>query len=342
MSRFGRMGDQSSLGAILSQTGEALQGADAFDDPPVRENAAGRLRTVGVEVEFGALSARQGATALTEALGGFVVEEDAHALIVRGSALGDLMVEIDTRYAHPQRHPGTRWGRLGGAGAARLGSAVRAIVPRELVTGPVSLDRLALVQRAVEALHLAGAQETWPIAFGLHFNPEPPRLDAETIAAILKAFMLLNDWLRRESRPRRLSHRLGFGRNFPSAYMRRVIAADYWPSLDNLMDDYLAANPTRNRDLDLLPLFLHFDARRVRARVPEEKIGSRAALHYRLPTARVSQPGWSIAPDWNRWVAVERLAMDRPRLEKLASAYRATSREPRSWAEISAKLAFRE
>lgn len=125
------------------------------------------------------------------------------------------MVEIDTRYAHPQRHPGTRWGRLGGAGAARLGSAVRAFVPRELVTGPVLLDRLALVQKAVETLHRAGARETWPIAFGLHFNPEPPRLDAETITAILKAFMLLNDWLRRESRPRRLSHRLGFGRNFP-------------------------------------------------------------------------------------------------------------------------------
>lgn len=262
------MGNQSSLSAGPCQTDEALQGADAFDDPPVRENAAGRLRTVGVEVEFGALSARQGATALAEALGGSVVEEDAHALIVRGTALGDLMVEIDTRYAHPQRHPGTRWGRLGGSGAARLGSAVRAFVPRELVTGPVPLDRLALVQSAVEALHEAGAQESWPIAFGLHFNPEPPRLDAETIAAILKAFMLLNDWLRRESRPRRLSHRLGFGRNFPSAYMRRVIAADYWPDLDELMDDYLAANPTRDRDLDLLPLFLHFDARRCTTACP--------------------------------------------------------------------------
>jgi hypothetical protein len=341
MARSGRGGDQRPSGGRPGQAGEALQGPDAFDDPPVRENAEGRLRTVGVEVEFGALSARQGAAALAAALGGFVVEEDAHALIVRGSALGDLMVEIDTRYAHPQRHPGTRWGRLGRAGAARLGSAARAFVPRELVTGPVPLDRLALVQRAVEALHRAGAQETWPIAFGLHFNPEPPRLDAETIAAILKAFLLLNDWLRRESRPRRLSHRLGFGRNYPAAYMRRVIAADYWPDLDELMDDYLTANPTRNRDLDLLPLFLHFDARRVRARVPEEKIGSRAALHYRLPTARVSQPGWSIAPDWNRWVAVERLAADRARLEDLAAAYPAADREPRSWAEISAALAFR-
>lgn len=311
-----------------------------FAAPPLQESAAGRLRTVGVEVEFGALSARQGATALAEGLGGSLVEEDAHALIVRGTALGDLMVEIDMRYAHPQRHPGTRWGRLGREAAARLAAASQYFVPRELVTRPMPLDRLALIDQAVDVLCQAGARETGPAAFGLHFNLEPPRLEAETITAILKAFVLLNDWLRRESRPRRLSHRLGFGRNYPPAYVRRVVGADYWPGLDELMDDYLMANPTRDRDLDLLPLFLHFDERRVRARVPEEKIGKRAVLHYRLPTARVSQPGWSIAPDWNRWVAVERLAADRPRLERLAAVYLATATKPQNWAEISARLAF--
>src|SRR3712207_6922938 len=109
----------------------------------------------------------------------------------------------------------------------------------------------------------------------------------------------------------------------PPADVRRVVAADYWPGLAELMGDYLMANPTRERDLDLLPLFLHLDERRVRAHLPREKIGKRAVLHYRLPTARVGRPGWSIAPDWNRWVAVERLAADRSRLERLAAAYRA-------------------
>jgi putative amidoligase enzyme len=319
--------------------GAPRPGAD-FADPPALENAAGRLRTVGVEVEFGALSARRAATALAEGLGGVVAEEDAHALSVEGTPLGALMVEIDMRHAHPQRHRGTRWGRLGAGWAARLGTAAQYFVPRELVTGPMPIDRLALVDRAVEVLRRAGAREAGPVAFGLHFNPEPPRLDAETVAAILKAFVLLNDWLRRESRPRRLSHFLGFGRAFPPAYVRRVVAADYWPDLADLMGDYLEANPTRERDLDLLPLFLHLDERRVRARLPAEKIGKRPVLHYRLPTARVGQPGWSIAPDWNRWVAVERLAADLPRLERLAAAYPAAARKPRDWAEISARLAF--
>jgi hypothetical protein len=220
-----------------------------FADPPLRENAAGRPRTVGVEVEFGAIGARRAAAALAAGLGGAVAEEDAHALAVRGTALGDVMVEIDMRRAHPQRHRGTRWGRLGAAWAARLGTAAQCVVPRELVTGPLPIDRLALVDRAVGVLRRAGAREAGPVAFGLHFNPEPPRLDAETIAAILKAFVLLNDWLRRESRPRRLSHRLGFGRDYPPAYVRRVVAADYWPDLAGLMGDYLAGPWCTNRGL---------------------------------------------------------------------------------------------
>lgn len=311
-----------------------------FADPPVRENDAGRPRTVGVEVEFGAIGARRAAEALAAGLGGVVAEEDPHAFHVEGTPLGRLVVEIDMRHAHPQRHRGTRWSRLGPGWAARLGTAAQPFVPRELVTGPLPIDRLALVDRAVEVLRRAGAREAGPVAFGLHLNPEPPRLDADTIAAVLKAFLLLQDWLRREARPRRPGRRLGLGGDYPPDYVRRVVAADYRPDLAGLMDDYLTANPTRRRDLDLLPLFLHLDERRVRARLPREKIGGRAVLHYRLPTARVGEPGWGIAPEWNRWVAVERLAADRPRLERLAAAYGAAAGKPPGWAETSVRLAF--
>jgi hypothetical protein len=313
-----------------------------FAEPPSRLNSDGLARTVGVEVEFGGISARRAADALAAEFRAGLVQEDTHALLVTGTPLGDLLVEIDARYAHPQRHPGTRWGMLGNAWAARLATAAEYVVPRELVTRPLPFGRLPLVDRAVEILRAAGAREVGPAAYGLHFNVEPPRLDAETIASILKAFVLLNDWLRRESKPRRISHRIGFGRRFPAAYVRRILAEDYRPDIDELTEDYLAANPTRNRDLDLLPLLLHFDEERVRARLPREKIGSRAVLHYRLPTARVSEPGWSIAAEWNRWVAVERLAANPLRLSRLAAAYFEPPRSPRRWAETSARLAFEE
>ena len=54
----------------------------------------------------------------------------------------------------------------------------------------------------------------------------------------------------------------------------------------------------------------------------------------------MGEPGWGIAPEWNRWVAVKRLAADRPRLERLAAAYRAAAGKPPGWAETSVRVAF--
>jgi hypothetical protein len=82
------------------------------------------------------------------------------------------------------------------------------------------------------------------------------------------------------------------------------------------------------------------DADRVRSVLPNEKINARPTFHYRLPDARVSDPGWSIAPDWNRWVAVERVAADRGRLERLGRAYLAFPGEAKSWADAAERIAF--
>jgi hypothetical protein len=122
--------------------------------------------------------------------------------------------------------------------------------------------------------------------------------------------------------------------------VRRLAEADYRPFLAELIDDYLAANPTRNRDLDLLPLLLFLDEARVRAVLPNEKINGRPAFHYRLPDSRVSDPGWSIAPEWNRWVAVERLAADPERLEMVGRAYLEFPGEAKSWADVVERIAL--
>ena len=54
----------------------------------------------------------------------------------------------------------------------------------------------------------------------------------------------------------------GFASPFPTAYARRACAPDYAPALPELIDDYLADNPTRNRALDFLPLYAVSDATR--------------------------------------------------------------------------------
>ena len=314
-----------------------------FDRPPVLTNAHGRIRTVGVELEFAGLTAEATAKALSSAFGGGISQKDPHAFSVKNSKLGDIAVELDMRYVHPDRKPNTLFKTMGAKFASWFGSAVRHVIPCELVTAPIPIDRLREVDRALAVLRDAGAKGTQDgalYAFGLHFNPETPALDVETIASIVKAFALLNAWLRRQVAPDPTRHLLGFADPFPASYVRQIAAPEYRPDMATFIDDYIAANPTRNRDLDLLPLLTQIDEQRVRAKLPNEKINKRPAFHYRLPDARVSDRGWSIAPDWNRWVAVERVAYDRERLEKLGVAYRAFEGEAKSWAEVSERIAF--
>jgi hypothetical protein len=318
--------------------------ATGFHLPPSPRDARGMVRRVGVEVEFMGIAARDAAQALGAGLGGTVVEEDPHAFLVRGTPLGDLAVELDIRYVHPQAHEKDLPVRLGPRAAAWLGSALVGIVPRELITAPMPLDRLPKVDRAIDVLRRAGAAgrgTIWFGSLGLHFNVDPPRLDVAALAAMLRAFVLLDPWLRRESTKQGRGLWPAFlPAPYPADYVRRVAAPDYRPDLATFTADYLDANPTRDRGLDLLPILLHFDEARVRARLPYEKIGGRPVLHHRLPQARVGEPGWSIAPDWNRWVAVERLAEDPDRLAALACAYLGFGGTEAAWVRRASSIAF--
>jgi hypothetical protein len=258
-------------------------------------------------------------------LGGTLAEEDPHAFLVRDTRLGDLAVELDIRYAHPQRAYGrTHPFRLGPRSAAWLGSALSGIVPRELVTAPLALDRLPDVDQAIDVLRRAGATGHGTTRFGslgLHFNVDPPDLSAETLTATLKAFLLLEPWLRHETSRAEPPRPSFLPAPYPADYVRRVMAPDYQPDLATFAADYLTANPTRDRGLDLLPILLHLDERQVRTKLSREKIGARPVLHYRLPQAHVGELGWSIAADWNRWAAVEHLAQDRGGLMALGWAH---------------------
>ncbi|WP_457089307.1 amidoligase family protein [Microvirga sp. P5_D2] len=314
----------------------ALSTSIDFALPPFLHNEHGALRTVGVEIEFVGPSAEQTIQALQEALGGRLIEVDPHAFVLKESAIGDLSVELDSRILHPGKGAGGSRGVLPKI-AALFGFAARYLVPCELVTAPTPIDRLQELDSILDILRRIGAKGTQDApfyAFGLHFNPEIPRQDAETLTAFMKSFVLLNPWLRREVSPDRTRDLLGFADPFPTDYVRKIVAPDYWPDIARFTDDYLEANPTRNRDLDCLPLLHHFDAPRVRQVLPNEKINGRPTFHYRLPDARVSDPGWSIAPDWNRWVCVERLAADREKLDAAGIAYLAFKGEDKSWANV--------
>lgn len=287
-------------------------------------SSTGLPRRVGVEIEFLGIDARQAAFVLAGVAGGDVVEEDPHAFRVRGTALGDLAVEMDLRHLHGHRHPSLGVPRLAPRLAHWLGKLMAPFVPRELITGPIEIDGLTKVDSLVAALRQAGARGHGVILFdalSMHFNIDPPQLDAPTLTAYMRAYLRLDRDLRREVAAGWREAAV-LPPDYPPAYRQLVLGDTYRPDLDTFAADYLSANPSRKRALDLLPILSVLAPERVRRALPHEKIGPRPVLHYRLPQAHVSDPAWSIMPDWQLWLHVEALA-----LEELAA--RAES-EPRS------------
>ncbi|OYD80588.1 amidoligase family protein [Azospirillum brasilense] len=313
-----------------------------FRTPPHSTTTDGAPRTVGVEVEFANLDAPSAAAVVRSLYGGALEPESPHRCRVTGTRLGDFSVELDMRSAHPGKAEAGKTeeseaGPLGKVVGKAVDGVVEAlrpwwgnigslVMPFEIAAPPIPIARLAELEPLFAALSDQGAAGTdaSPLfAFGLHLNPQVARTDGDYVLDHLKAFLLLAPWLRREIRVDPTRRLTGFIAAFPVDYAVRVVDPAYRPDLDGLIGDYLEANPTRNRELDLFPLFAHLAPETMAAKLSDPHVRPRPTFHYRLPNARLGDPDWSLAQDWNRWVAVEELAADRDRLDALGVDFRA-------------------
>ena len=307
--------------------------------PPITRRADGGLRQVGVEIELSGLDLDQTAALVAEAVSGSVRSisryERSVAGDVAGAMAGDWQVELDFTLLKTLGRRERDGGELVDAAEELAEDVLRMIaeriVPVEVVSPPLPLDRLDVVNGLIGRLRDAGARGTGgelAYAFGLQLNPELPDTDADTIRKYLQAFLCAEEWLRERARVD-LTRRLTlFAEPFPKGYVRKVVAAGYAPNLDALIDDYLRDNPTRNRALDLLPLFLHLDPERVRAKVDDARVKPRPTLHYRLPNSEIDVPGWDLGTAWVDWLVVERLAADPLLLDALCQDYAAFLAQP--------------
>jgi len=296
--------------------------------PPESRTRSGELRRVGVELEFGGFELDTAADIVAGHVGGTIEERGRYEKLVNGDQAGPWMVELDFAWlkelGRRTRDPDAALTPLGEAGEDVLRSAAEWLVPIEVVSPPLSMERLGEVEDLIERLRRAGAQGTGGAlvyAFGLQINPEVPATDAATLLRYLQAFLCLYDWLQWRA-DIDLTRRLTvFVDPFPKEFVRRMIDRDYQPELSDLIDDYLAANPTRNRALDFLPLFLHLGEKRVRATVEDPRVKPRPALHYRLPNCEIDRAGWGLHTVWTDWLQVEHLAAEPDRLRGLCRAY---------------------
>ncbi|MFN2300289.1 MAG: amidoligase family protein [Gammaproteobacteria bacterium] len=297
--------------------------------------ADGAPRRIGVEIEMNGLPLDALAELVANALDLTVEETGRYERALHGDSAGDWQVEVDFQLlkelGREVRDEDTFADDLRSTAEEALKRLAEPLVPLELVSPPLPMERLSDIRRLIPLLRDAGAKgtsENLTNAFGMQFNPEIPAADSDTLLAYLKAFLCLQDWLFKRADIDVARRATSYVDPFPSEYVRAVVAVDYWPDRDRMIDDYLTANPTRNRALDLMPLFLHLDEQRVRAATDDPLIKARPTFHYRLPNSDIGRPGWGMELAWNDWLEVERLAADRDRLDACCRAYTAFLDQP--------------
>ncbi|WP_038052976.1 amidoligase family protein [Thioalkalivibrio sp. ALJ1] len=306
--------------------------SDLFHELPWPTNPDGEARRIGLELEMAGVSLDTMAETVQAEFGGQIDSDSAFVCHVRDTEVGDFQLELDARVLKDRAYR-DHLARLGielddsdeAALDRWLADAAGRLVPHEIVAPPIAaadLPRLDRVRAALQQAGALGTERSLLYAFGLQINIEIHRTDAEWLLAILRSFLLMVEVLTAAGAidlARRLSPYI---RAFPGPFVRYVLDPDFRPDQAGLIDAYLAHNPTRNRPLDLLPLFAHLDADRVDAApVEHELIKPRPAFHYRLPNCEIDDPEWSLARPFNGWVEVERLAADPERLERLSREY---------------------
>ena len=283
---------------------------DTFLPLPDHSGWPSARRRTGIEIEFAGLSVDEAAQVIRHLWGGTIEPVDDRDLKVNGGQFGDVKVELDISLQK-------KW-------AEDIATqALGALVPVEIVTAPLAQGDLPQVDMLVAALRKAGALGTrarLAYGFGLHLNPELPGPDGVGLVEVARAYALLEPWLRQSD---------------PIDPARRVLPfVDPWPvcltdalaqakgyTVDQFARIYATHAPSRHYGLDLLPALQELRPDALRD-VPEPHLkGARPTFHYRLPEARLDEPGWSIAYEWNRWCLIEAVAANTSVLEDLAQRW---------------------
>jgi hypothetical protein len=296
--------------------------------PPIIHNSEGKLRKVGIELEFGGISLDEAAACVIETFGGTLTEHNHFLMEVKDSRIGTFHLKMDSRDLTEQKyHPTLKTIGINPENETIeniVETVSSIIVPYEVDSPPVDITEIEKIDQLRMALFNKKAQGANASIFNVyatHVNAELPKMDTFTLLKYTRAFLILYPWLYEKSEislGRKIAH---FIRPFPEEYIKLVLKADYEPDFDTFVNDYHEHNPNRNRPLDLYPVLSCIGKDKIDSLPDIGKCSPRPALHYRLPNSQVNESEWSLANVWNLWVEVEKLASSDDDIRMLSKEY---------------------
>lgn len=303
-----------------------------YKDPPKLNNEDGKERSVGFEFEFTGIEMKHAAAMITELYGGDIEQISGYEYDVKNTKFGDFSVELDAslflnkKYEKVLKPIGLDVDKLKNKDKLEetLREMASTVVPFEIITPPIPVSRLGEMDILVDKLRewkAKGTGSSFFYAFGLHLNPEVPELTAESLTRHLKAYVILDAWIRKDADINIARKLTPYINEYEMDYIRHILREEYKPDLETLIKDYFKFKNSRNRPLDMLPVFMFMEKELTTKLLKEELTSARPTFHYRLPNCSIEDLDWSLADEWNRWVLVEELAADEKSLNQYSRAF---------------------
>lgn len=303
-----------------------------FKTPPIIYNQDGQERSVGFEFEFTGVEMNDAAEMISDLYGGKIEQISGYEYKVKDTEFGDFSLELDAslflnkKYEKVLKTVGLDVNKL--KNKEKLEEALRdmasTVVPFEIITPPIGFSDLKRLNELVDRLRewkAKGTGDSFFYAFGLHLNPEVPELSADSLLRHLKAYVMLDGWIRKDADVNISRKITPYINEYEMDYIRFILREDYQPGLEELIRDYFTFKNSRNRPLDMLPVFMFMEKEFTSGLMKEELTSARPTFHYRLPNCSLGDESWSLAAEWNRWVLVEKLADDEQSLSQYSRAF---------------------
>ncbi|MCP9291139.1 amidoligase family protein [Gracilimonas sediminicola] len=303
-----------------------------FKTPPVPKNQKGEERSVGFEFEFTGVEMADAAKMVVDLYGGETEQVSGYEFKVKDSDFGTFSLELDASLFLNKKYEGVL--KSVGLDVEKLQNKDKledtlremasTVVPFEIITPPIPFSQLDALNKLVDKLRewkAKGTGSSFFYAFGLHLNPEVPELTAESLLRHLKAYVMLDAWIRQDADidiSRKLTPYIN---GYEMKYIRHILQEGYRPDLETLIRDYFEFDNSRNRPLDMLPVFRFLEEELTEELLDEKLTSARPAFHYRLPNCSIQDESWSLGEEWNRWWLVERLADDEQTLNQYARRF---------------------